>query len=180
MKTMKLILASAALFIAHLASAEMLYWMIGDATNGGENTIEFNYAVVYATKGGEKIALPNNGEDGEIYGNEELSPITTTNPQMTEFGEGWDYQNYSFYVELFNYDFDLDIGTSVGVSEWATYDALVSQGAIIPSGMGIPATAQLWMPATHVPEPSSAMLLLFGVSFVLLKRRVDKDEGNMI
>lgn len=167
----KLIFTLAALLVAHLASAEMLYWMIGDATNGGENTIAFDYAVVYATKGGEKIALPNNGEGGEIYGNEDLSPITTTNPQMTEFGEGWDYQNYSFYVELFNYDFSLDQGTSVGVSEWATYDALVSHGAIIPSGMGIPATAHIWMPATAVPEPTSLPLVLVGIALLLLKRR---------
>ncbi|MCQ2367928.1 MAG: PEP-CTERM sorting domain-containing protein [Kiritimatiellae bacterium] len=167
----KLIFTLAALLIAHLASAEMLYWMIGDSTNGGSNTIEFNYAVVYAVNGESKIALPNNGEDGEIYGNEELSPITTTNPQMTEFGEGWEYQNYSFYVELFNYDFDLGIGTSVGVSEFATYDSLVSNGHIIPSGMGIPETAKLWMPTTAVPEPTSGLLILIGLASLALKRK---------
>lgn len=169
MKTMKLILASAALFIAHLASAEMLYWMIGDSTNGGSNTIEFNYAVVYAVNGESKIALPNNGEGGEIYGNENLSPITTTNPQTTEFGDGFEWSNYSYYVELMAWDGANE--STVGVSEWASYDALVSHGAIIPSGMGIPATAVLWMPATHVPEPSSAILLLFGAAFILLKRQ---------
>lgn len=164
MNTMKLILAFAALFIAHLASAEMLYWMIGN-----ENTIEFNYAVVYATKGDEKIALPNNGEGGEIYGNQDLSSITATSPNLTELGDGFEWSNYSYYVELMAWDGATE--STVGVSEWASYDALVSHGAIIPSGMGIPATAALWMPATHVPEPSSAILLLFGVAFILLKRQ---------
>lgn len=162
----RLIFTLAALFIAHLASAEMLYWMIGDSTNGGSNTIEFNYAILYATNDG--ITTP---VGDKLYGNEELSPITTTNQQMTDLGEGWDYQNYSFYVELFNYDFDLDIETSVGVSEWATYDSLVSNGAIIPSGMAIPPTAQLWVPTTAVPEPTSGLLLLLGCALLSLTRR---------
>lgn len=169
MKTMKLILALAALFIAHLAPAEMLYWMIGDASNGGSNSIEFNYAVVYATKDGEKIALPNNGGGGEIYGNEALSPITTTNPQMTEFGDGFDWSSYSYYVELLAWDGVNE--STVGVSEWATYDSLVSHGAIIPSGMGIPATAHIWMPTTSVPEPSGMLLMLIGLATLALQRR---------
>lgn len=169
----RLIVTLAALLIAHLASAEMLYWMIGDSTNGGSNTIEFNYAVLYATNGGTPTPVGD-----ELYGNEELSPITTTNPQMTDLGEEFSWSSYSFYVELFAWDGANE--TSVGVSEWATYDSLVSNGAIIPSGMGIPATAHIWMPATHVPEPSSAMLLLFGISYLLLNRRVDKETGNMV
>lgn len=165
----KLIFTFAALLIAHLASAEMLYWMIGDATNGGENTIEFNYAVVYATKGDEKIALPNNGEGGEIYGNQELSSITTTGPQMTDLGEGFSWSSYSFYVELLAWDGANE--TSVGVSEWATYDSLVSKGAIIPSGMGIPSTAHVWMPTVNVPEPSGSLLIFLGLAALALKRR---------
>lgn len=164
MKTMKLILASAALFIAHLASAEMLYWMIGDSTNGGENTIEFNYAVLYATKDGKTFEV-----NDEIYGNQDLSSITATSPNLTELGDGFEWSNYSYYVELMAWDGANE--STVGVSEWASYDALVSHGAIIPSGMGIPMTAHVWMPATHVPEPSSAMLLLLGMSFILLKRQ---------
>lgn len=161
----KLIFTLAALLIAHLASAEMLYWMIGDSTNGGKNTIEFNYAVLYATNGGTPTPVGD-----ELYGNENLTLTTTTNPQKTELS-GFDYRNSSFYVELFNYDFDLDIETSVGVSEWATYDSLVSNGAIIPSGMGIPSTAQLWVPTTAVPEPTSGLLLLLGCALLSLTRR---------
>lgn len=159
MKTMKLILASAALFIAHLASAEMLYWMIG-----GENTIEFNYAVLYATKDGERFEVNN-----EIYGNQDLSSITTTGPILTEFGEGFKWSDYSYYVELLAWDGANE--SSVGVSEWATYDSLVSHGAIIPSGMGIPPTAQLWVPTINVPEPSSGLLVFVGFSLLALKRR---------
>lgn len=161
----RLIVALAALSIAHLASAEMLYWMIGDSTNGGSNTIEFNYAVLYATNGGTPTPVGN-----ELYGNENLTLTTTTNPQKTELS-GFDYRNSSFYVELFNYDFDLDIETSVGVSERATYDSLVSHGAIIPSGMGIPSTAHVWMPTVNVPEPSSGLLMIVGFSLLALKRR---------
>lgn len=176
MNAMKVVLTLVALLTVRLASAEMLYWMIGDATNGGSNTIAFDYAVVYATKGDEKIALPNDGMGGETYwkenGDEVVLSTKTTGPNLTELGEDWNYQNYSFYVELFNYDFALDRGTSVGVSEWATYDALVSQGHIIPSGMGIPPTAHIWMPTTAAPEPSSALLLLVGGALLLLKRRI--------
>lgn len=180
MKTMKVVFALVALLTARLASAEMLYWMIGDATSGGSNTIAFDYAVVYATKGDEKIALPNDGRGGETYwkenGDDVVLSTKTTGPNLTELGD-WNYKDYSFYVELFNYDFSLDQGTSVGVSEWATYDALVSHGAIIPSGMGIPATAHIWMPATAVPEPTSLPLVLVGIALLLLKRR-SLSAGN--
>lgn len=159
MKTMKLILASAALFIAHLASAEMLYWMIGS-----ENTIEFNYAVVYATDGVKKFEVNN-----EMYGNQDLSPTTTIGPTLTEFGDGFTWSNYSYYVELLTWDGSKE--SSVGVSEWATYDSLVSHGAIIPSGMGIPSTAQLWVPTVNVPEPSGSLLILLGLATLALKRR---------
>lgn len=159
MKTMKLILASAALFIAHLASAEMLYWMIGS-----ENTIEFNYAVAYATDGVNKFEVNN-----EMYGNQDLSPTTTIGPTLTEFGDGFTWSNYSYYVELLTWDGSKE--SSVGVSEWATYDSLVSKGAIIPSGMGIPSTAQLWAPTVNVPEPSGSLLILLGLAALALKRR---------
>lgn len=155
----KLIFALASLFITHLASAEMLYWMIGN-----ENTIEFNYAVVYATKGGEKFEV-----NDEIYGNQDLSSITATSPNLTELGDGFEWSNYSYYVELMAWDGAN--ASTVGVSEWATYDALVSHGAIVPSGMGIPTTAHVWMPTTSVPEPSSGLLLLVGFSLLALKRR---------
>lgn len=159
MKTMKPILASAALFIAHLASAEMLYWMIGS-----ENTIEFNYAAVYATDGVNKFEVNN-----EMYGNQDLSPTTTIGPTLTEFGDGFTWSNYSYYVELLTWDGAKE--SSVGVSERATYDSLVSHGAIIPSGMGIPTTAHVWMPTVNVPEPSCGLLMIVGFSLLALKRR---------
>lgn len=155
----KLIFTLAALFIAHLASAEMLYWMIGN-----ENTIEFNYAVLYATKDGEKFEV-----NDEIYGNQDLSSITTTGPILTEFGEDFNWSSYSYYVELLAWDGVQE--SSVGVSEWATYDSLVSNGAIVPSGMGIPSTAHVWMPPTNVPEPTSGLLLLLGCALLSLKRQ---------
>lgn len=179
MKTMKLILAFAVLFIAHLASAEMLYWMIGDSSNGGSNNIEFNYALLYAVNDDEKIALPTTVEGGGMYGNDDLSLTTTTGKQMTEL-DGINPSVYSYYVELVTWNDAAQIETVVGVSDMVSYSDLASQGHIIGAGMTIPATAVLWMPATHVPEPSSAMLLLFGISYVLLKRRVDKEAGNMV
>ena len=94
---------------------------------------------------------------------------------MTEFGEGFDWSSYSYYVELLAWDGATE--STVGVSEWATYDALVSHGAIIPSGMGIPATAHIWMPATAVPEPTSLPLVLVGIALLLLKRR-SLSAGN--
>ena len=170
MKAMKLILALAALSVAHLASAEMLYWMIGDKTNGGANTIAFNYAAVYASNGDETVALPKDVDGGEIYGNEDLTSITTTNPQMTELGEGFAWKDYSFYVELLAWDGVNE--TTVGHSETLSYAQLVSQGHIVPSGMGIPPTAHIWMPTTAAPEPSSALLLLVGGALLFLKRRI--------
>ena len=170
MKTIKLILACAVLCAAHLASGEMLYWMIGDKTNGGENSIEFEYALLYAVNGEDKIVLPTTVEGGGVYGNDDLSLTTTTGPQMTEF-DGIEPANCSYYVELFAWEDVLKQDVVVGVSEWETYESLVSNGHVIPTGMSIPSTVHVWMPATTVPEPTSALLLVFGMAGLLLRRR---------
>lgn len=170
MKTMKLILAFAALLIAHLASAEMLYWMIGDSTNGGSNTIEFNYAVLYAVNDNGKIALPTTVEGGGAYGNENLSLTTTTGPQLTEL-DGIKPAMYSYYVELVTWNDVTEKETVVGVSEMVSYSDLASQGHVIGAGMTIPATAHIWMPTTAVPEPTSGLLILIGLASLALKRK---------
>lgn len=164
MKTLKVLFALAALSVVRTASAEMLYWMI-DA----KNTIAFNYAVVYATKDGEKVAIPFDGTGGEAYGLDDLSLTTALGPQLTEFGTEADWKNYSYFVELLTWDGANE--TTVGLSDTWTYGQLVSGGYVIPSDMAIPSTAQIWTPTISVPEPTSGFLLLFGGALLLLKRR---------
>lgn len=170
MKMLKTILVFATLFAPEFASAEMLYWMIGDSSNGGSNNIEFNYALLYAVNDNEKIALPTTVEGGGMYGNDDLSLTTTTGPQMTEF-DGLEPANYSYYAELVTWNDATKKETVVGVSEMRSYADLVSQGHVIGAGMTIPATAVLWTPTTVVPEPSGGLLLLFGFAFLALKRK---------
>ena len=152
------------------ARADMLWWMIGDATNGGSNRIAFNYAVVYAVEGENRIALPDDGMGGEIYGNEDLSPITSTGPHETALGPGFDWRNSSYYIELLAWDGVNE--TMVGYSESLSYAELVSRGYVIPSGISIPTTAAVWMPTTSVPEPMSGTLLLLGFAALCLRRRL--------
>lgn len=171
MKAIKLFVTFVAISLTYLASAEYLYWQIGDSSKGGSNTIEFNYALLYADNGTEKIILPTNVEGGGMFGKDDLT-LTTAMPEpaMTDIGFG--FENYSFYVELVTWNDATQTETVVGVSEAMTYSDLASRGHITETDMGITMLELTpWMPATHVPEPSSAMLLLLGAAFILLKRQ---------
>lgn len=165
MKTMKLVLAFVLVGMTRLAFAEYLYWQIGET-----NTIEFDYAILYAVNDhGDKF------DDGNCYGTLDQEGnfvrTTTTGPQQTQFGENWNWEAYSYCVELFTWDSATEKDLRVGYSETATYAQLADEKMILPSGMSIPDIATPWTPATTVPEPSSAMMILFGLAFIGLKRR---------
>lgn len=162
----------------------LLYWMIDDS-----NTIEFQYAVVYATKEdltgrtwtadngyGVKaenlVALPREVEGGIAYEPMEGSHLVTLE-YLTELGtENW--SSFTFYIELLQWDDVNKVDVRKGVSDWSSYEDLVKNKHVLGSGLDIPSLV-VWAPQTStVPEPTSGMLVLVGGVLLLLRRRRDE------
>ena len=159
----------------------LLYWQIDES-----NEIPFQYAVVYATTvdvsgmtwtkdngyGVDAIALPKSVEGGFAYETVPGSQFVTLDI-LTELGtENW--SSYTFYIELLQWEGDLETGHEVrmGVSATSTYEDLVSNHHVLGSGLTIPSNLVVWAPQTStVPEPSSGLLLLLGGACLLLRRR---------
>jgi hypothetical protein len=81
-------------------------------------------------------------------------------------------QDYSFVIELGNWDNGMWSNTAM-VSESRTYEELVSLNHIKKWQNTVPTYGQAWTPGnfTVVPEPTSAVLLVFGASLLALRRR---------
>ena len=167
-----LILAIAFSAIA-IVRADVLYWMVSDTevqkvgTTADAFSSYSTFATLKATKNGlpEDLVLSTksgtdvfNTYDG--YGTYEYtlgSPLTTP------------YEDYSFYVELYN-------GYRTNPE---AYGDLVNNGYIVPSnGMGSSPSVQgagFGQGAGHntynVPEPTSGLLFLIGGMLLGLKRR---------
>ena len=163
----------------------MLYWMIDES-----NTIEFQYAVVYATTEdltgrtwtkeegygiaeGNQVALPKDVDGGFAYESMLEGSHFVTLDILTELGsENW--SSYTFYIELLQWDDELGKELRKGVSATSSYEDLVSNHHVLGSGMTIPSNLVVWAPQTSsVPEPTSGSLALLGGALLLLRRRRD-------
>lgn len=78
---------------------------------------------------------------------------------------------YTYFIELVNYDL---VPNHVAYGEALAYSELAAKGYVsseLPSdGMKLPA---VWHGGTYnaVPEPTGALLMVFGLAFLALKRR---------
>lgn len=174
-----------ALFVAaasYAASADLLYWMI-DQT-GADPQYEFTYAQIKAqpSGGGEAITLsavsikdgePVGPATGEVWANE-----VTPDPDGPAVGKsvslmavdlsGLSSTDYSFFIELYS----MATGNEVLVakSDVAAYSQLTA--SIYEQGLGLPNLEKAWNPVlTNVPEPTSGVLMLFGLAALGLRRR---------
>ena len=163
----KYIALAVAMLLGGASNAAYLYWQV-DATDAPG--IEFESARVVASDYGVLDITDNNG-------------VTVTDLSVVDKGCGaainldqlGDPSAYSFYIELVNYNDSTKSYDVVGTSKLnpATYTTLVSSSFIDAGNMGLPITpAAVWHGGTYsVPEPTSAMLVMFGMGLLALKRK---------
>jgi len=166
MKTTTKIIASLAIALAAHASFAVvdsyLYWMV-DGAKYNSSPIAFDFATVSVDGGSSYLNL----YDGEtslgsgMAGASENGGYWSTDAYYAGYDSSSPYT--TFLVELWNGS--TDSKTRVG---WQSY-ALSSIGAYIASGMN-----QVGSPLTVtdvVPEPTSGLLMLFGLAALALRRR---------
>lgn len=160
------------------SSDTLLYWMIDDSST----KIQFDYAVVYAAptanlEGKTWTAEAGYGDVGSVplpagvaggFAYKSDSDLRTG--VMTSLGSLGNYSSYSFYIELLNWDGNIE--TREGVSTLSSYSDLVANHHILVTGLAIPSNLAPWAPmAGSVPEPTSGLLVALGCAALLLRRR---------
>lgn len=99
------------------------------------------------------------------------SPLTggmaPTFPYVAE-----DTPEYSFIIEIGNYDWNQDIWTTVAHSQSYTHSELLERAYIHETFDIGPSNLEVWNPRDYysVPEPNAGILILSGLSFLALKR----------
>lgn len=165
-----------ALFVAaasYVASADLLYWMI-DQSNS-DPAIEFSYARIVAvsdtTGETQYLTIGDNGSQylaaNGVNGQTEPYVGTATGVTHTDLS-GLSSTDYSFFIELYSMATGQEV--KVGQSEIAAYSQLTA--SIYEQGLGLPSLEKAWNPTiTNVPEPTSGVLMLFGLAALGLRRR---------
>lgn len=135
-----------------------MYWMVENAKYSNGESILFDTADIYAVGGaGAPILL------GESSLNSDGS---STPKNVTLDVSGYTGSEWSFIVELYN-DGKLLTQSAEGVN---TYSSAFDAGAIFehlaPSGAGV-----VKFSTFAVPEPTSGLLMLFGLCGLALRRK---------
>ena len=160
------------------ANASYLYWQIAPSEKSGLVSKEYDGARVFVSNnGGVSKTYLNIG-----YGDFDTGDFTPFAGQKVQiplyeavvaevntslYGEG---TGYSFYIELINYSDGAFVAQSDSKSAmtYADLEAKHYVGADLS-----PVSMAVWHGGSYttVPEPTSAMLVLFGLAGLALKRR---------
>ena len=154
------------------ANAAYLYWQVNDESNvsGLDASVEYNAARVSirnnsgATVWSSSVADVNT----ESYN----YPVSNVNIINETSFSAWTGEGYSYYIELGTYAGSTFTGTAISQGE--TYSTLAASyfnpsDSLSPSEL---VSVKIWHGGTYsVPEPTSAMLMLFGAAFLGLKRK---------
>ncbi len=164
MKTVKIFSVLAIALAATAARAEdsYLYWMVSDA-NYNNSTIEFAYARIKAEGSDSYLNLYAPGATASSIS----ALASTAYPGMSASTDGgafakFDYSSATtFLVELWNSD-----GSVVGWQSYS-YDAWKN---FVYTSTGAGSVSPLTV-SQVVPEPTSGLLMLFGLAGLALRRK---------
>ena len=187
---MKKIIFSIAIAVAASIHAEYLYWQVTGADLTGDFSGATGARVFVSDDNGVSRTYLELGQADpdtgyyEPFGYAVRAPIPGEEPLLAKIDtSAWTGGNYAFYIELINYSSaatysDSDTTTAypsgnfVGqTAEGQTYATLNQNGF---AGVDLsPVNMAVWNGGTYspVPEPTSAMLVLFGLAGLALRRR---------
>ena len=156
----KLILFVLVIGSSMIASADLLYWMVDQSgAETSQRVFEFAFAELYAKDAqGNKVEFA----DG-LYGSVAPDNISTAPNLYTSIGNVATYENYTFYIELYN---------ESGVAQVAPY-TLGGLNAVedFIKKSAMDTTAPYMATTFAAPEPTSGLLMLLGVGLLALKRK---------
>lgn len=160
---------------AHASNAAYLYWQVSsDDLSGASDATSWyttgggsvNAAQIYDANGNLQSTIYLNGEDiGSTAG------VPTTTPYAIEIETVTDGSSYSYYVELGNYA--ESVFTAVARSATTPVQYSSSGNTPITTSLSDMTRVTPWHAGSYsaVPEPTSAILMLFGAAMLGLKRK---------
>lgn len=177
----KFLIVVAAVFLANISEAAYLYWQVSTSELTGKTDsvtgeslsgLGFNYAQIIAvdSSGNETALRIANPMDGSSMTGTKMN-LSVEGPYAINLSQLEDAGAYSFYIEMLNYNnssYDF-----VAKSQAVSYSNLVSDKFIdVGDTFQIP-QANIWHGSgyTATPEPTSAMLVMFGMGLLALKRK---------
>ncbi len=169
------------------ADVEVLWWQVGDPLDDTSlNDVQvttFHEGVKSAAELGITEARIRVVEDGAYLS---MLDVETgdTDPAMTvptdwyaTVVSPYAAAEYSFVIELGNWDWNTGTWTMIATSEVASYTDLKTAGHIAEWDGTDPSAPAVWNPTSYViPEPSGGMLMLVGLALLALRRRRSGGE----
>lgn len=170
----KILLMAIVGVLAHASNAAYLYWQVSsdDITAASDATSWYttgggsvNAARIYDASGNLKSTIYLNGASiGDT------AAVPTSTPYAIDVGSSTD-AGYSYYVELGNYA----SSTFTAVARSATETIHYTESGSTPITTTLQDVARVapWHAGSYraVPEPTSAILMLFGAAMLGLKRK---------
>ena len=177
----KLILIVGVISAAFAANASYLYWQVSEgAYTETYDSAKLIFANEYTDNWGEYEAKSNVGayDSNGTYrqyqtAKEKVQAISDVAyvADIGDLGSG----NYSYWVELYNNDTRVALSQIQHITNYQENGApfVYASTDALTTSLSEVATAAVWHSGgyTAVPEPTSAVLMLFGAAFLGLKRK---------
>lgn len=173
---MKKILLSSAIVLCAIASqASYLVWQVGsDITadaDGSSEPLSYNNANIYAVDGsGKHYLLTSYLQDGTSAGTDIAAPMAA--PLYAQI-DSYSGNGYSYYIELSNYSQGGNNSYVASTVAPVSYTELTGSMTTSLPTAGSLANISVWHGGSYTaaPEPTSAILMLFGAAMLGLKRK---------
>ena len=175
--------SSVAFLFAAQAEAEVMWWQVGDSLDDSS----LDDVIVTTFHEGDKSAselgvtearIRVDGTDTYLLamadpeGSFTFPAAIVPGEAYSSIVSSYASAEYSFVIELGNWDWDNGTWTMIAVSSAASYSELKSLGHIVELSTIEASPPTAWSPASYtVPEPSGGLLFVVGGALLALRRR---------